>query len=173
VRDDAGLDRVLEYVLQRRVELLLALDRLRVETLAEDVVAAPVDGVEGARVLAVEIPHALGEVRLGRLDDQVVVRAHQAPRVEAPPVAADDAAQLVQEDAAVVVVEEAEPLVVAARRDVVPRAGGEIAASSRHASTVARRERRICGRDELGTRLLRPRHVPGTRRGPKGRVAGG
>jgi hypothetical protein len=173
VADDPGGDRVLEDVLQRRFEVLVALDRLRVETLAEDVVAPPVDGVERMGVLAVEVAHPVGEVRLGRLDDEVVMRAEQAARVEAPAVAAHDAAQLVQEGAAVVVVQEAEPFVVAARRDVVPGAGGEVATLSGHPATVARSSRRQPRRDEAGTRSLRLGHVPGTRRGRYGHVDGG
>jgi hypothetical protein len=75
VADDPGGDRVLKDVLQSRFEVLVALDRFRIETLAEDVVAPPVDGVERTRVLAVEVAHPVGEVRLGRLDDEVVMRA--------------------------------------------------------------------------------------------------
>ena len=82
----------MDDVLERRVELLVALDRLRVETLAEYVVAPAVDGVERAGVLAVEVAHSLGEIRLRRLDDEVVVRAEQRPRMEPPAVSADDAA---------------------------------------------------------------------------------
>ena len=72
-----------------------------------------------------------------RFDDEVVVIAHQAARVEAPAVPSRDAAQLMEEDAAVVVVEEAQLFVVAARRDVVPGAGGEIALGAGHGATVA------------------------------------
>src|SRR6266540_606418 len=107
--------------------MLFRLDQSRGKALAEDVVAASVDRVEGAGVLAVEIAHAGREIRLWRLDDEVVVVAHQAASVEAPAVPARHAAKLVEEDAAVVVVQEAELLVVAARGDVVPRAGCEMA----------------------------------------------
>jgi hypothetical protein len=162
VADDPGRDRILEDVLQRRFEVLVALDRLRGETLAEDVVAASVDGIEGAGIFAVEVAHPVGEVRLRRLDDEVVVGAEQAARVEAPAVAAHDPAQLVQEGAAVVVVQEAEPLVVAAGGDVVPGAGGEIATRSRHPATVARSGSNQPCCDEAGTPSLRTRHVPGT-----------
>ena len=130
--DDAGRDGVLEDVLERRLEMLVALDRLGGEAAAEYVVAAAVDGVERACVLAVEIPHPVGQVRPGRLDDEVVMVAEQAARVEAPPVATHDSAELAQEHPAVVVVQEAEALVVPARRDVVPGAGGEVAEGSRH-----------------------------------------
>jgi hypothetical protein len=96
-----------------------------------------VERVEGTRILAVEVAHTVREVRVQRLDHEVVAVAQEAPRVEAPPVALDHSPQLVEEDAAVVVVEEAELLVVAARGDVVPRTGSQIAAWAGHVSTVA------------------------------------
>jgi hypothetical protein len=150
--------------------MLFRLDQSRGKAFAEDVVAASVDRVEGAGVLAVEIAHAGREVRLWRLDDEVVVVAHQAASVEAPAVPARHAAKLVEEDAAIVVVQEAELLVVAARGDVVPRAGCEIATGARHASTVARSGVGRNRGEPLGTGLLQPRHVPGTSRGSSGRM---
>jgi hypothetical protein len=144
--DEAGGDGILQDVRQRRLEMLVVLDQFRGETLAEDVVAAAVEGVERARVLPVEVAHAGGEVRLACLDDEVVMIAHQAPGMEAPPIALDDAPQLVQEDASVVVVQEAELLVVAAGRDVVPRARGEVAAASGHWSEGS-------GGESVGTAL--------------------
>jgi hypothetical protein len=150
--------------------MLLGLDEARGEALPENVVAAAVEGVEGAGVLAVEVAHALREVRLGRLDEEVVVVAEQAAGVEAPSIPADHAAQLVEEDAAVVVVEEAELLVVAARGDVVPRTGSQIAAWAGHVSTVASSGACAGGARGISTELLRLRHgwpcprapVPGT-----------
>jgi hypothetical protein len=139
--------------------MLLGLDEARGEALPENVVAAAVEGVEGAGVLAVEVAHALREVRLGRLDEEVVVVAEQAAGVEAPSIPADHAAQLVEEDAAVVVVEEAQTAVVAAGRDVVPGAGGEIAAGTGHAATVARSRAVRCVGDGVGTGSLRSRHA--------------
>jgi hypothetical protein len=138
VGDQPGGDRVLEDVLQRGLQLLVVFDRFRREALAEHVVTATVEGVESAGVVAVEVAHPGGEVCLPRLDDEVIVVAHQAARVQPPAVAPDDAAELVQEDAAVVVVQEAELFVVAAGRDVVPRTGGEIASAPCHPATVAR-----------------------------------
>jgi hypothetical protein len=168
MRDEAGRDRVMEDVLQHGLEVLLRLDEAGRETLPEDVVAAAVDGVEGARVLAVQVAHSLGEVRFRCLDEQVVVVAQQAARVEPPAVPPEHAAKLMQEAAPVVVVQEAQPSVVAARRDVVPGAGGEVAARTGHTATVAPPSPFRCACDKRGTRPLRPRHVPGTSRGPQG-----
>jgi hypothetical protein len=137
VRNEAGRDGVLQDVLQRSLQMLIGFDQSRREALAEDVVAASVERVEGAGVLAVEIAHPGGEIRLRGLDDEVVVVAHQAAGVEAPAVPPRHAAQLVEEDAPVVVVHEAQLLVVPTRRHVVPGAGGEVAAGSRHPATVA------------------------------------
>jgi hypothetical protein len=63
------IHRVVEDVLEGRVVLLLGFDHPRPESLAEDVVLAPVALVERPCVLAVEVAHAIREVREGRLDD--------------------------------------------------------------------------------------------------------
>jgi hypothetical protein len=80
------MERVVDDVLDRVGVLLLGLDHRRPEPLAKDVVLAAVACVEGFRVLAVEVAHPLGEVGSRRLDEQVVVVAHEAPDVEAPAV---------------------------------------------------------------------------------------
>ena len=69
------VDRVVEDVVERVVVLLFGFDHSGPEAAAEDMVLAAVSFVEGAGVLAVEVTHALGEVRLRRLDEQVVVVA--------------------------------------------------------------------------------------------------
>jgi hypothetical protein len=80
------IERVVDDVLDRVVVLLLGLDHPRPEALAEDVVLGAVPCVEGFGVLAVEVAHPVREVGGGRLDEQVVVVAHEAPDVEAPAV---------------------------------------------------------------------------------------
>jgi hypothetical protein len=72
---------VIDDVVDRIGVLLLGLDHLRPETAAEEVVTAPVTLVEGPRIGAVEVAHAVREVRLRRLEDEVVVVPHQALRV--------------------------------------------------------------------------------------------
>jgi hypothetical protein len=126
------VDGVVEDVLERPLVLLLGLDLLRPEALAEDVVFAPVALVEGAGVFAVQVAHSLGEVRERRLEDEVVVVAEQAARVEPPAVAPADAFQDVEEDAAVVVVGEDRRVVVPLGADVVVRAGRDVAARTSH-----------------------------------------
>jgi hypothetical protein len=126
------MDRVVEHVLERRFVLLLGFDQLRPEPAAEDVVAAAVPVVERARVLTVEVAHAVRQVRQRRLDDQVVVVAHQAACVQLPAVPVHDALQNADERVAVGVVEEDRRVVVAARCEVVIRASGERTAFATH-----------------------------------------
>jgi hypothetical protein len=156
------VDGVLGDVLDRGLVLILALDELRPEAPAEDVVDASVALVESARVPAVEVTHAVGEVRLGRLDEQVIVVAHQAARVKAPTIALHHAVQETDEEGAVIVVDDDRRLVVPPRRDVVQRARGEIAPWSAHAATVALAGAPDGARAPSGTGPLRLRHVPGT-----------
>jgi hypothetical protein len=119
------MDWVVEDVLERGLVLLLGLDQLRPEPAAKDMVAPAVSAIERACVLAVEVPHAVGEVREWCLDDQVIVVAHQAACVQLPAVPASNALQDPNERVPVGVVEHDRRVVVAARPNVVVRAGGE------------------------------------------------
>jgi len=100
--------------------------------LAEDVVLAAVPLVEGAGVLAVQVAHAVGEVRQRSLDEEVVVVAEQAAGVEAPAIVALDPSQNLEEDSPVVVVLEDRGVVVALRSDVVVGAGCEVTMRTSH-----------------------------------------
>ena len=102
--------------------LLLRFDHLGPVAPAEDVILAPVALVEGAGVAAVQVAHALVEVRGRCLDDEVVVVAEQALRVHPPAVAAHDSAEQVEEDEAVVAVDDDRRVIVPARDDVVESA---------------------------------------------------
>jgi hypothetical protein len=126
------VDGVLEDVLDGVVVLLLRFDQLRPEAPAEDVVAASVALVEAPGVAAVEVAHAIGEVRHRRLDDQVIVVAEEAAHVDAPAVPPRDPPQDVEEEDSVPVVQHDRRLVIAARREVVVRAGGKVTAFSAH-----------------------------------------
>jgi hypothetical protein len=161
----AGAHRVLNHVVERVGVLLVALDQARAETAAEDVVGAAVDFVERTRVAAVQVAHSLRQVRLRRLDDEVVMVSHQAIGVDAPAITAHDPPQRVEEQAAVVVVEKDPPLVVPARRHVVHATGHELAERPRHTSTVPSSRPRLRQAAPFGTGLFDPRHVPGTGRG--------
>jgi len=126
------VDRVVQHVFERLGVLLFGLDHSGPEAFAEDVVTSAVPLVEGTGVLAVQVAHAVGEVRERRLDDEVVVVAEQAASVEPPAVAAADAPQELDEDGAIPVVDEDRSAAVPLRADVVVRARGEIAVRSTH-----------------------------------------
>jgi hypothetical protein len=128
------VERVVEDVLDRVAVLLLGLDHPRPEALAEDVMLAAVACVEGLRVLPVQVAHPVRQVRLRRLDEQVVMVAQQAADVEAPAVAAHDAPQDLNEGKAIVCVAEDRGFVVPLRADVVVGAGGEVTVWPSHAA---------------------------------------
>jgi hypothetical protein len=131
------LDRVLEHVFEDVGVLVVALERPRIEAAAEDVMAEAVTFVEAARIGAVQVSHAVGQVRFGRLDDEVVVRAEEAVGVQAPAVPARHPLQEVEEETAIVVAEEDEGAPVADGGDVVVRTGLELSERAAHVSTVA------------------------------------
>src|SRR5438094_1656835 len=159
--DEAVMDGVPDDVLAGRVVLVVALDQLRPVAAAENVVDASVPLVEGSSVAAVQVAHALVEVGLRRLDEEVVVVAHQAADLHLPAVAALDAAEDVEEDDAVVVVYNDRRVVVPAGHDVVRGAGKDDAVGPSHAATVAAAEAVVRPRTSFDTRPARPRYVPG------------
>jgi hypothetical protein len=108
------------------------------------VVLPAVAFVEGARVLAVQVAHPVGQVRERGLDEQVVVVAEQAAGVQAPAVAAADAPQDLGEGGSVPVIAKDRIVVVALGPDVVVGAGGEVATWSSHRG------------DRTGGRSIRP-----------------
>jgi hypothetical protein len=126
------VDGVVEDVVERVVVLLLGFDHPRPEPFPEDVVDAAMALVEGARVLAVQVTHPVGEIRERRLDHEVVVVSEQAARVKPPAVALSHALQDLDEDGAVPVVEEDRRVVVSLGAEVVVRAGGEVAVRASH-----------------------------------------
>jgi hypothetical protein len=136
------VDRVVEDVLERVVVLLLGFDHPRPEPSAEDVVLSAVALVERAGVLAVQVPHPVGEVGAGGLDEQVVVVSQEAPGVEAPAVAPPDALQDLDEDGAIPVVLEDRSVVVPLRPDVVVGADCQIAVRTSPSADRSRGARR-------------------------------
>src|SRR4051812_28655162 len=90
VLDEAGSDGVREHVLERALVVLLVADHPRREAGAEDVAVATMPAIEALRVFTVQVLHPCGQPLDRRLDDQVVVRAHQAEGVAIPEVAPDD-----------------------------------------------------------------------------------
>jgi len=144
------VDGVVEDVVERAVVLLLGFDHPRPEPFPEDVVDAAMALVEGARVLAVQVTHPVGEIRERRLDHEVVVVSEQAARVKPPAVALPHALQDLDEDGAVPVVEEDRRVVVSLGTDVVIGAGGEVAERASH-----RGDRTAGGRPEKSASAFR------------------
>jgi hypothetical protein len=79
--------------------------------------------VEPLRVASVQTLEPAGQVRLRALEDDVVVRRHQAERVHRPPVALDAELQKPEERAPVVVVAEDRDSVDPPREDVEEAVG--------------------------------------------------
>lgn len=114
--------------------MLVVADDPRREARSEDVPVAVVPPVEALSVLAVEVLHAVGEPLDRRLDDQVVVRAHEAEGVAVPEVALDCDREHAEEAAPVVVVQVDESVPRPARRDVEDSVRKIAAKRSRHAA---------------------------------------
>jgi hypothetical protein len=105
---EAGGRGVGEDVRDRALEVRFVLEHACVEAGAEEVAVAAVAAVEALRVDAVQPLDAVGQVGAGGIDDEVVVRAHEAEGVAAPAVALDRLGQELEEQDAVVVVAEQE-----------------------------------------------------------------
>jgi hypothetical protein len=120
---ETGADRVVQHVGAGFAEVVVVPDHLAVEAVAEEVAGSAVPLVELLRVGAVQDLHARGEqLELG-LDDQVVVVAEQAERVEAPAEAPHDDAEQAEEVPAI--------LVVAVDPRPVDAAGGDVVVAAR------------------------------------------
>jgi len=126
------VERIVDDVVDRRFVLLVRLDHLRPVSVAENVVLALVPLIEGTGVAAVQVPHPVGEVRKGSLDEEVVVVPHQAAHVSTPAVASFDPAQDVEEDDPVSIVQHDRRVVVTPDPDVVIGTGGEETVGSSH-----------------------------------------
>jgi hypothetical protein len=134
----------LKHVLARRGEVLLVPHDPRPKPALEDVAAAPVPFVEELRVAAVEAVHAGGELGRGRLDDEVVVGAHQAVGLDAPVELARADRQQVEEVDPVDVVAEDRRVLDPVRRDVEVPVREAASEEARHLSpTVARAAGRV------------------------------
>jgi hypothetical protein len=93
-------------------------------------------GVERDGVDAVEVLHALGDVRVRRLDDEVVVVRHQREGMDGPAPLARDLAKQADEEPAVGIVDVDRLLPDTARDHVVDAVCDSRATQPRHASTV-------------------------------------
>lgn len=115
--DSLGPDRIEHHVATDFLQVALFLDQNGFVPSLEQMTHRSVPPVVALSVGAVELAHALGEIRLGGFDDQVIVVVHQTVGVTEPVKAPDDVPQALQEGVAIGIVLE----------DVVPRI-----ASGRH-----------------------------------------
>ena len=129
---EAGADGVVDDVTADGRELVLVLDLPAPEAFTEKVAPATVASIEALGVAAVEPLEARRQLGDRRLDHQVVVVDHQAERVEAPVVLADDERQQSHEVAAVVVVAVDRDLPGAASRHVEEPVGEDVAGQPCH-----------------------------------------
>jgi hypothetical protein len=136
VTAQSGANGVLDHVAADCGKLVLVFDRAAPEPLAEEMTPAPVAPVEALRVASVQSLKAGGQLRHGRLDDEVVMICHQAERVHAPVVLAHGAGQEAEEDPAVVVVPVDRDLPCPTRSHVKEAVGEDVPRQSRHASAM-------------------------------------
>jgi hypothetical protein len=83
----------------------LGLDHPRPEPPLEDMALERAAGVEGHGIDAVEVLHALGDVSVRRLDDEVIVVRHQREGVDGPASLARDLAKQADEESPIGVVD--------------------------------------------------------------------
>jgi hypothetical protein len=169
--DKARANRVVEDVVECVLVVLFVVDDPGGEPLAEECSLAAEPGVVLPGVVALDPLHGPREVFDPGVDERVVVRAHQAVRVE--PEAPPPNALREQPDERPVVVPVAEQpgFVDGIPRQVEVAVGQLTAEDSGHASTLRLVRPAISLRrtpSPLLTRLGAPSRVSDTRRGPKG-----
>jgi hypothetical protein len=152
---EARADRVREDVFAGGGEVVVAFDDPGGVAISEQVAGALVPLVEAESMDAVQALHPEPQLRDGRVDDEVVVRRHQAERVDGPVEAGDALSEQTEEGQAVGVVAVDRATIDAARRHVEDAVRQRAAQPSRHLATVTPVERvtRECGRPV--TQLLR------------------
>ena len=111
-------------------------DELGAEAALKNVTGALVPPIEPLRVYPIELAHRGREVRLGRLEEQVIVVAHQTVRMAANMVADHGGSQHNEEAGAVVLVEEDRLTIVPARGHMVDPTGEMKSERPRHAPTL-------------------------------------
>jgi len=145
-----------------------------VEPALEEMPATPVATVEDLRVAAVEALHPGGKpLRRGR-DDDVVVRVHQAVRVDIPAELLGDRLQQIEEVEPIDVLAEDRRRTDAVRRDVEDTVREVASAQPWHPDDGSCDRRRRSGlrtnRHEIATHWCQTRVGPGAVPGPRGGV---
>ena len=165
-RDEAGLDRVVEDVVHRVLEVALVVDDPRCEALAEQGSLALEAGVVLSRVVALVPLGGFRQVLDAAGEDGVVVRAEQAVAMEPEVETAGGLLQERQEHVSILVVDEEHRFVDGVRGDVEEAVGQLGAKDARHRENVRPRLLRGPHPSRSGThstRLREPRGVSDTR----------
>lgn len=123
---------VLDDVAAYGAEVTLVVDHARCETAGEERSEAAVPSVERLRVTAEELLEPAGELGLGALDDEVVVRRHEAQRVHRPAEPRGAVVQEHEEEPAIAVVAEDRASGDSTRHDVEVAVGKAAAQNARH-----------------------------------------
>jgi hypothetical protein len=134
--DETRLDRVVEDVLHRVLEVTLVVDDPRREALAEQSSPALEARVVLSRVVALVPLSGFRQVLDTAGEDGVVMRAHQAVAMELEVVAARGLLQEGQEHVPILVVDEEHRLVDGVRGDVEETVGQLGAKDARHCENV-------------------------------------
>jgi hypothetical protein len=144
---EARTDRIVEDVLDHRLEVVLVLDNPGAEPRAEDVAHAGVLVVVRLGVATVQELHPRREVLAGALDDGVIVRVEEAEGVHSPPEPPDDDAEQGEEITSVVVVAEHDTFGNAVREDVVDAVGQDGTGDAGHTAdrSQPRTRKTACG----------------------------
>ncbi|MCG2818910.1 MAG: hypothetical protein L6433_07900, partial [Actinomycetia bacterium] len=103
ITDESCFDGIQGYVTDGIIQVPFFLNKRGIKAFLEEVTRFLVLPVETFAVIAIELMHPLGEIRLRRLDQQVVVGVHQAVSVAFPVELTDYLGELLEEVVTVIV----------------------------------------------------------------------
>jgi len=150
----------------------VAFDEYVVKASLEEMPFVAVPPVEPPRVHAVQPVHSAGDIRLRRLNEEVIVIRHQAIRMASPIEDLDDLLEQLEETEPVTVIDEDLLLAVPAGRHVVGSAGSLESGRAGHLPTVAAARLALRAWHSLGAETARFRLSgtgPGARHGDTSR----
>ncbi len=126
-------------------EVALLLDQMALEPSLEQVPRPAMPPVEITCIAAVEILHAGRQIRLGCLDEQMVVIAHEHERMEPPAVHFDGSPEPVESLVAVRIVSDNRFSFVPSRHHMIQRPGELNSQRPCHAPTLAETDNAVNG----------------------------
>jgi hypothetical protein len=147
---EPGSDGVLDDVTARFPQVALAVDDTRFEPAGEEMAEAAVSFVEPSGVAAVQALETSRQVDARRMENQVVVRGHQAERVDHPAVALHAELHESQERSPILVVAEDRAAVDASSDDVEVAVRERASKDARHGGIEAPGNLRVGRCGQLG-----------------------